>query len=234
MLNAVEQWAEDNGIKIAGGKTAIVVVSEDARECNGKANTSFRLAGKVVPPSKEVAILGVTTDLCKPCTEIEKKNGQQNVRTHSFRERTEFPLLTTSGEYNTYARPRGLFAAEILTHFLSESKWQKLETSNNRASSITTGTPSVIPSAASRLDTRTPSYRILVEDNAALLLEIYRRFPETPHLNQLCQQTVKPRLRSRGENTHRPDWREEKNSARKTTEPGRDFKSKQTNSDGSR
>ena len=49
-------------MKITGGKTAIVVVSVDPRECNGKADTSFKLAGEVVTPSKEVEILGVTID----------------------------------------------------------------------------------------------------------------------------------------------------------------------------
>ena len=61
-LNAVEQWPEDNGIKIAGEKAAIVVISVNPRNSIGKANTSFRLAGEVVTPSKEVETLGVTVD----------------------------------------------------------------------------------------------------------------------------------------------------------------------------
>ena len=101
--------------------------------------------------------------------------------------------------YNTYSRPGGLNAAEIWASFLSDLNWKKLETCNNRASGIIAGTPSRTPSAASKLNARTPSHKILVEDNVALLLERYRRFPETHHLNQLRQQTVKPRLRSRGE-----------------------------------
>ena len=59
-LNAVEKWAEENEMKIAGEKTAIIVVSVDPGECNGKADTSFKLAAEVVTPSKEVEILGVT------------------------------------------------------------------------------------------------------------------------------------------------------------------------------
>ena len=49
-------------MKIAGEKTAIVVVSVDPRECKGKADTSLKLTGEVVTPSKEVEILGVTID----------------------------------------------------------------------------------------------------------------------------------------------------------------------------
>ena len=109
--------------------------------------------------------------------------------------------------YNTYSRPGGLYSAEIWTPFLSHSNWETLETSNNRASRIITRTLSSTPSAVSKLDARTPSYKIPVKDNAAHLLESYRRFPEMCHLNQLCQQTIKPRLRSRGENNKRPDWR---------------------------
>ena len=54
----MEQWAEDNEMKVAGEKT--VVVSVDPRERTGKANTSFKLAYEVVIPSKEVEIMGVT------------------------------------------------------------------------------------------------------------------------------------------------------------------------------
>ena len=45
-------------MKIAGEKMAIVVVSVDPRECKGKPDTSFKLDGEVVAPSKEVEING--------------------------------------------------------------------------------------------------------------------------------------------------------------------------------
>ena len=61
-LNAVRKMAKENETKVSDQKTAIVVVGVDSRECNGKADTSFKLAGEVVIPSKEVAILVVTND----------------------------------------------------------------------------------------------------------------------------------------------------------------------------
>ena len=198
-------------MRITGEKKAIVVVSLDPRKCYGKANRSFKLAGEVVKLSKEVKILGVTIDsqltFASHARKMEKKSNNRTSVLTALSERTGAPLLTISGEYNTYARPGWLYAAEIWAPFLSDSNWKKLEVCNNRASRIITGATSSTPSTASKLHARTPLYKILVEDNAAFLLERYRRFPETHNLSQLCQQTVKPRLRSRGENTHRPDWR---------------------------
>ena len=195
------------------GKTAIVVVSVDhPRECNGEADTSFKLGREVITPVKEVGILGVTIE-----SQLTFASHAQNMRNNLTRRKSVLNALSgknwgpTSNDlrrlYNTYAKPGGLYASEVWAPFLSESNWKKLETCNNRASRITTGTPSCTPSAASRLDARTPSLRLLVEDNAALLWERYRRFPESHHLNKLCKAITKPRLRSRGENSFRPDWR---------------------------
>ena len=111
-LKAVETWAEENERKIAEEKTAIAVVSVDPRECNGKADTSFKLAVEVVTPSKEVEILGVTID-----SQLTFASHAQNVRKKLNRMMSVLTALSgknwgpTSNDfrrvYNTYAKPRG-------------------------------------------------------------------------------------------------------------------------------
>ena len=51
------------------------MVSVDPRECNGKADINFKLAGEVVTPLEEVEILGVTID-----SQLTFASHAQNIR----------------------------------------------------------------------------------------------------------------------------------------------------------
>ena len=106
--------------------------------------------------------------------------------------------------YKAYAKPGGLYALEIWGPFLSKTALQTLETANNRAARLITGTLPGTPSAAAVIEANLTPIRIKVEEKAALLLDIYSRFPDD-HPKELTAPA--PRLKPRDEESHRLDWR---------------------------
>ena len=108
--------------------------------------------------------------------------------------------------YKAYAKPGGRYALEIWRPFLSKTALQTLETANNRAARLITGTLPGTPSAAAVIEANLTPIRIKVEEKAALLLDRYSRFPDD-HLKELTAPAPRSRLKPRDEESHRLDWR---------------------------
>ena len=208
----MEKWSADYEVLLSTEKTASLVVSLDPRETAGKASTGLNFLGTPIQNNKDIKHLGVHLDtqmsFKKHASEIAKKINKRTQILQALAGKDWGILaIDLSQLYKAYAKPGGLYDLEVWGPFLSKTELQTLETANNRAARLITGTPPGTPSAAAVIEANLTPIRMEVEETAALLLDRYSRFPDDYHLKELTAPGPRPRLKSRGEDSHRLDWR---------------------------
>ena len=124
--------------------------------------------------------------------------------------------------YRAYVRPGGLYAAEVWGAFTADSHIAHLETCNNMAARAITGAPKGSPAAQTRAEIALTTIRQEIEDSANKLLIRCSQFPEDHHLRALSHPGPCQRLKSRGEDNIRQDWRSTAPGRLATIEEGRD------------
>ena len=211
-LFAVSEWAKENHVEISMEKTEALVFSVDPRETSGKAQPNLMLLGKPVPFSKEATVLGIKRD-------SQVRFGAQTTAAVKKMSRRCQILQALSGKdwgptaadvrrlYESYVRPGGLYGAGVWGSFLAETQMKKLETCNNRAARIITGLPRDSPVGPTRMEADLPPLREVIEEEAAVLYTRHCRLRDDHYLKTLAKKNIRPRLKSRGENNTRPDWR---------------------------
>ena len=109
--------------------------------------------------------------------------------------------------YDGYVRPSGTYGVGVFFPFLSDTSAASIESSNYAAARIIVGAPAGSPARQTRTEAGLPRIRTIAEAEGANLLSKIECLPECHHLKPLLTPVSRPRLKSRGETTFRPDWR---------------------------
>ena len=211
-LQEVESWASDYEVLPSIDKTSALIVYLDPRETARKADPDLSLLGEPCWHHQRNGNPGghsePATVFCAHAPEMATKI-KTRVQLLQAPSGKDWGLISEdlAQLYCAYAKPGGLYNIDIWGPFLTRSNLQPIEVGNNRASRVITGTPTGTPSSATLTDARLGPIYQEIEDRATLLWDRYRRYPEEHHLHDLTRPGPRPRLRSRGEQSYRQDWR---------------------------
>ena len=142
----MEKWSADYEALLSTEKTAPPVVSLDPRETAEKASKGLSFLGTPIQNNKEIKHLEVHLDtqmsFKKHESEIAKKINKRTQILQALAGKDWGVLaIDLSPLYKAYAKPGGLYDLEVWGPFLSKTELQTLETANNRATRLITGTP---------------------------------------------------------------------------------------------
>ena len=215
-LDAVTNWAKHNKMEISVDKTQALIVSLDPRETAGKAQPDVLLDNITAPytgvKKPGPVVLGVTFDSQMrfgfQADYAKKKLNQRIYILQALSGRKwGFTGVELKQLWTSYARPGGLYAVGVWGSFLSKTHLSKLEVCNNKAARLITGAPRGSAAVQTCAEAGLPPLTQVIQEEAATLLHKYQRLPEDHYLHRLGLGERRPRLKSKGEDGMRPDWR---------------------------
>ena len=213
-LNAVDSWATENKVTIAGEKTEGLIVTVDPNEGPAKPSApNLTLKGTKVNFSSSVKILGVHIDSqVRFATHVKSITKKMDSRINILRSlsgsrwgSSENSLQTV---YKCYIRSACLYAAPAWYPFTAKTHRDHLAIQQNRAARVIVGAPCGTNVQTTGREAGLPPLGHLAErDAATLLFNLQRRPPEHPLAQLASPSGIRPRLKAAG--GFRSCWRDE-------------------------